>query len=75
MQQALSQALLCPVLDSKAPQGIACPSWGIPEKGKGWRPVWRGEGEDALGQLYSVRVLNGSNHIVKRPDPFYRVER
>ena len=75
LQQALSQALLCPLLDPKAPQDVGVPSWGIPEKGKGWRPVWRGDEEDSLGQLYSLRVLNGSSYIVKRPDPFYKVER
>lgn len=75
LQEALAQALLCPLLEP----GGAAESWQVPEKGEGWRPVWQantaGATENVENQLYSIRRNGGRNFIVRRPHPYYKVDR
>ena len=77
LQQALSQALLCPLRGHNYfPLTLQNTVWGIPLKGEGWQPVWQGEaGDPTPAAQYTTRKRGDQKFIVRLPDALYTVHR
>ncbi len=75
LQQALSQALLCPLLGPGFPASMQNQAWGVPLKEKDWRPVWQGREEVLQPQFYTTRRCGGRRFVVRQPLSYYTVER
>jgi len=76
LQQALSQALLCPLRGPHMPLSLQNTAWGVPLKGAGWEPVWQAEaGDPAPDAQYTTRKRGDQKFIVRLPDALYTVHR
>lgn len=77
LQQALSQALLCPLRGHNYfPLTLQNTVWDIPLKGEGWRPIWQAEaGDPTPAMQYTTRKRGDQKFIVRLPDALYTVHR
>ena len=70
LQEALAQALKCPLLGPEEADDRR-KAWAVPLKKKGawWRPVWRKDAaqEGGESELYTLRTRHGKRYIVRRP--------